>query len=130
MALPRSCSAAAAPGPVSPAAALPTAFLQQLRRKAEERNPDEFYFAMEKARTADGVHVARSTEANKYSQVRAVPCCAVLCCAVSGHVQHGDKIVQPGAMLHWLVGGLLGAVGCWAGTASKHASCWAAFMLH
>ena len=87
MPLPHFCSAAAAPGPVSPAAALPTAFLQQLRRKAEERNPDEFYFAMEKARTADGVHVARSTEANKYSQVRAVlccavPCCAVLCCAV------------------------------------------------
>jgi hypothetical protein len=42
--------------------------LQQLRRKAEERNPDEFYFGMEKARTADGVHVQRSTEANKYSQ--------------------------------------------------------------
>lgn len=44
------------------------ATLKQLRKKAEERNPDEFYFAMEKARTVDGVHVARSTEANKYSQ--------------------------------------------------------------
>ncbi|PRW61182.1 U3 small nucleolar RNA-associated 11 [Chlorella sorokiniana] len=44
------------------------ATLKQLRRKAEERNPDEFYFAMENARTEGGVHVARSTEANKYSQ--------------------------------------------------------------
>lgn len=44
------------------------ATIKQLRRKAEERNPDEFYFGMEKAQTADGVHVQRSTEANKYSQ--------------------------------------------------------------
>ena len=44
--------------------------LQSLRRKAEERNPDEFYFGMEKAQTRDGVHVQRSTEANKYTQVR------------------------------------------------------------
>ena len=29
---------------------------QNLKRKAEERNPDEFYFAMEKARTKGGVH--------------------------------------------------------------------------
>ncbi|KAG2436623.1 hypothetical protein HYH02_011558 [Chlamydomonas schloesseri] len=42
--------------------------LQTLRRKAEERNPDEFYFAMEKARTKDGVHDGRLTQANKYSQ--------------------------------------------------------------
>ena len=42
--------------------------LQTLRRKAEERNPDEFYFAMEKARTKDGVHVVPSAEVNKYSQ--------------------------------------------------------------
>lgn len=42
--------------------------VQLLRQKAEERNPDEFYFAMEKARTRDGVHVAATTEANKYSQ--------------------------------------------------------------
>ncbi len=33
--------------------------LRRLRRKAEERNPDEFYFAMEKARTRSGVHVKR-----------------------------------------------------------------------
>eukprot|EP00798_Chlamydomonas_sp_ICE-L_P010014 gene10014-7900_t len=39
-----------------------------LRQKAEERNPDEFYFAMEKARTKDGVHQATTNEANKYSQ--------------------------------------------------------------
>mgnify|MGYP001807374027 CR=1 FL=1 len=32
---------------------------QALKRKAEERNPDEFYFAMEKARTKDGVHEGR-----------------------------------------------------------------------
>ncbi len=30
-----------------------------LRNKAALRNPDEFYFAMEKARTKDGVHLAR-----------------------------------------------------------------------
>ena len=32
---------------------------QLLQRKAEERNPDEFYFAMEKSRTKEGVHDAR-----------------------------------------------------------------------
>mmetsp|Transcript_17022 Transcript_17022/g.47538 ORF Transcript_17022/g.47538 Transcript_17022/m.47538 type:complete len:254 (-) Transcript_17022:53-814(-) len=42
--------------------------IQALRRKAEERNPDEFYFAMEKAKTKDGVHDGRLTEANKYTQ--------------------------------------------------------------
>ncbi|EFJ49796.1 hypothetical protein VOLCADRAFT_89620 [Volvox carteri f. nagariensis] len=42
--------------------------LKTLKRKAEERNPDEFYFAMEKARTKDGVHDGRLTQANKYSQ--------------------------------------------------------------
>ncbi|KAG2443767.1 hypothetical protein HXX76_002111 [Chlamydomonas incerta] len=42
--------------------------LKSLKRKAEERNPDEFYFAMEKARTKDGVHEGRLTQANKYSQ--------------------------------------------------------------
>ena len=46
----------------------PPSSLQVLRQKAEERNPDEFYFAMEKARTRDGVHVAPTAEANKYSQ--------------------------------------------------------------
>jgi U3 small nucleolar RNA-associated protein 11 len=43
-------------------------FDQDLLRKAEERNPDEFYFAMEKARTKDGVHVVPTAELNKYSQ--------------------------------------------------------------
>ncbi len=47
---------------------LSLACLQTLRRKAEERNPDEFYFAMEHAKTRDGVHVVKSTEPNKYSQ--------------------------------------------------------------
>ncbi len=42
--------------------------IKTLRRKAQDRNPDEFYFAMEKARTKDGVHVAPTAEANKYSQ--------------------------------------------------------------
>ncbi|KAG2500622.1 hypothetical protein HYH03_001389 [Edaphochlamys debaryana] len=42
--------------------------LKTLKRKAEERNPDEFYFAMEKKRTKDGVHDGRLTQANKYSQ--------------------------------------------------------------
>ncbi|GIL75178.1 hypothetical protein Vretimale_7877 [Volvox reticuliferus] len=42
--------------------------LKVLKRKAEERNPDEFYFAMEKARTKEGVHDGRRTQANKYSQ--------------------------------------------------------------
>ena len=37
--------------------------LQSLRRKAEERNPDEFYFAMESARTRDGVHIKRCAAA-------------------------------------------------------------------
>ncbi len=34
--------------------------LEVLQRKAEERNPDEFYFGMEHARTRGGVHVKRS----------------------------------------------------------------------
>ena len=42
--------------------------IKTLRRKAQDRNPDEFYFAMEKARTKDGVHVAPTAEANAYSQ--------------------------------------------------------------
>ncbi|GFR47495.1 hypothetical protein Agub_g9224 [Astrephomene gubernaculifera] len=42
--------------------------LKTLKRKAEERNPDEFYFAMEKARTKEGVHDGRLTQANKYTQ--------------------------------------------------------------
>ena len=33
--------------------------MQQLQRKAEDRNPDEFYFAMQRSQTKDGVHVAR-----------------------------------------------------------------------
>ena len=41
---------------------------QVLQQKAELRNPDEFYFAMEKSRTRQGVHVVPTAEANKYSQ--------------------------------------------------------------
>lgn len=44
------------------------ATIRTLRRKAEERNPDEFYFAMERARTKGGVHVVPTAQANKYSQ--------------------------------------------------------------
>ncbi len=33
--------------------------LQNLRRKAEQRNPDEFYFAMERKRTKGGVTAGR-----------------------------------------------------------------------
>lgn len=53
--------------------------LRRLRRKAEERNPDEFYFAMESARTRGGVHVKR----------RAVKACCkvVLALASSGQLQ-------------------------------------------
>ncbi|GAX80942.1 hypothetical protein CEUSTIGMA_g8377.t1 [Chlamydomonas eustigma] len=42
--------------------------IKALKRKAEERNPDEFYFAMQKAKTKDGVHDGRRTVQNKYSQ--------------------------------------------------------------
>ena len=42
--------------------------LNALKRKAAYRNPDEFYFAMQRAKTEDGVHVARSTEQNKYTE--------------------------------------------------------------
>uniref|UniRef100_A0A7S0UPS3 U3 small nucleolar RNA-associated protein 11 n=1 Tax=Polytomella parva TaxID=51329 RepID=A0A7S0UPS3_9CHLO len=42
--------------------------IRALKRKAEERNEDEFYHAMEKARTKDGVHDGRLTQANKYTQ--------------------------------------------------------------
>eukprot|EP00195_Chlamydomonas_chlamydogama_P010607 CAMPEP_0202903222 /NCGR_PEP_ID=MMETSP1392-20130828/22797_1 /ASSEMBLY_ACC=CAM_ASM_000868 /TAXON_ID=225041 /ORGANISM="Chlamydomonas chlamydogama, Strain SAG 11-48b" /LENGTH=223 /DNA_ID=CAMNT_0049590279 /DNA_START=81 /DNA_END=749 /DNA_ORIENTATION=- len=42
--------------------------IKALRRKAEERNPDEFYFAMEKAKTKGGVHDGREELSNKYSQ--------------------------------------------------------------
>mmetsp|Transcript_20769 Transcript_20769/g.62111 ORF Transcript_20769/g.62111 Transcript_20769/m.62111 type:complete len:259 (-) Transcript_20769:332-1108(-) len=44
------------------------ATIKALKRKAEDRNPDEFYFAMQKARTKDGVHKGALTVANKYSQ--------------------------------------------------------------
>ncbi|CAG9467844.1 unnamed protein product [Pedinophyceae sp. YPF-701] len=42
--------------------------LSVLRKKAEEKNPDEFYFAMQNARTRGGIHDGRLTQANKYSQ--------------------------------------------------------------
>jgi len=42
--------------------------IKVLRRKAEEKNPDEFYFAMEKAKTRNGVHEAPTATANAYTQ--------------------------------------------------------------
>jgi U3 small nucleolar RNA-associated protein 11 len=47
--------------------------IKRLQRKAEERNPDEFYHAMEKKRTKNGVHAAGAADAadsgaNKYTQ--------------------------------------------------------------
>lgn len=44
------------------------ATIKKFQKKAEERNPDEFYFAMEKACTKDGVHIANTLQPNKYSQ--------------------------------------------------------------
>ena len=42
--------------------------LTALEERASARNPDEFYFAMQNQRTERGVHVARASEANKYTQ--------------------------------------------------------------
>lgn len=42
--------------------------IKVLRRKAEEKNPDEFYFAMEKSKTRDGVHQVSTAQANAYTQ--------------------------------------------------------------
>ena len=41
--------------------------IKVLKTKAAYRNPDEFYFGMEKARTKDGVHIGRRDESNKYT---------------------------------------------------------------
>ncbi len=55
--------------------------LEALQRKAEERNPDEFYFGMEHARTRGGVHVKRSAQSvlTKLSS-----CCPHLASALYG----------------------------------------------
>ncbi|KAK3265845.1 U3 small nucleolar RNA-associated protein 11 [Cymbomonas tetramitiformis] len=42
--------------------------VKNLKEKAENRNPDEFYFAMEKQKTVDGIHQARQEEDSKHSQ--------------------------------------------------------------
>lgn len=42
--------------------------MQTLKRKADDRNPDEFYFAMQRAETKDGVHVVRTAQQNQHSQ--------------------------------------------------------------
>ena len=42
--------------------------IKRLNRKAAERNPDEFYFAMQNKKTKEGVHEERTTEQNKYTE--------------------------------------------------------------
>lgn len=42
--------------------------IRTLQEKAAFRNPDEFYFKMEKARTKEGVHLLSTAEPNKYTQ--------------------------------------------------------------
>jgi U3 small nucleolar RNA-associated protein 11 len=42
--------------------------IKVLKRKASERNPDEYYFAMERAKTKEGVHEARTSEQNKFTE--------------------------------------------------------------
>jgi U3 small nucleolar RNA-associated protein 11 len=41
--------------------------IKVLKTKAAYKNPDEFYFGMERNRTKDGVHVGRADESNKYT---------------------------------------------------------------
>jgi U3 small nucleolar RNA-associated protein 11 len=41
--------------------------IKVLKTKAAYKNPDEFYFGMERSRTRDGVHVGRADESNKYT---------------------------------------------------------------
>jgi len=41
--------------------------IKTLREKAEYRNPDEFYFAMQKSGTKDGVHLANQDQSDKYT---------------------------------------------------------------
>jgi U3 small nucleolar RNA-associated protein 11 len=41
--------------------------IKALKTKAAYRNPDEFYFGMQRNRTKDGVHVGRADESNKYT---------------------------------------------------------------
>lgn len=61
--------------------------VQNLRRKAEQRNPDEFYFAMERRRTSGGVVAGRSADfALIYSQMVFMSKCLTL--SSSAGVQH------------------------------------------
>ncbi|KAK9865091.1 hypothetical protein WJX84_010703 [Apatococcus fuscideae] len=46
--------------------------IQNLQQKADERNPDEFYFAMEKSRTRGGVHKSSHGQPNKYTHAQLV----------------------------------------------------------
>mmetsp|Transcript_23932 Transcript_23932/g.28952 ORF Transcript_23932/g.28952 Transcript_23932/m.28952 type:complete len:218 (-) Transcript_23932:156-809(-) len=41
--------------------------IKNLKRKAEDRNPDEFYFAMQSKTTKNGVHIERDQESQKYT---------------------------------------------------------------
>lgn len=42
--------------------------IRALKEKASSRNPDEFYFSMERQRTEGGVHVTPHGTANKYTE--------------------------------------------------------------
>jgi len=64
---------------------------QHLKRKAEERNPDEFYFAMEKARTKNGVQNGRC--------VCVCVCVCVCMCAQGVHRHIMQSRVGSGALL-------------------------------
>ena len=52
--------------------------VQNLRRKAEQRNPDEFYFAMERKRTKGGVVASRSVCSTQAFWIPAVGLCSTL----------------------------------------------------
>jgi len=81
--------------------------LRRLRRKAEERNPDEFYFAMEKARTRGGVHTkrrvaAKPAQAPRWRRASAWPASLGLRLTGVGGVQlhRGQQVHAGGAAAH------------------------------
>ena len=64
--------------------------LGALQRKAEERNPDEFYFGMEHSRTRGGVHIKRSVCPDIACTVLTSPTRALSCFAChSGPLRSG-----------------------------------------
>lgn len=59
----RCCAVCQVGRQLTPVCACCCRLLQHLESKAEQRNPDEFYFAMEKAKTKDGMHIQRQVAA-------------------------------------------------------------------